>query len=71
MQFAMIRGAPHNPFARLISRIRWRTSKGMGGRPPLDHDFQRQRALTPHRCHQISVSGLTIVTTPTTAGQRR
>jgi hypothetical protein len=41
------RGAPHNPFARLIPRIRSRISRGIAGRPPLDRDFQRQKALYP------------------------
>ena len=66
-----IRGAPHNQFARLISRIRSRISRGIGGRPPLDRDFQRQKALNPRRCQRISVSGLMIAIASTTFGQSR
>src|SRR5262250_2186571 len=40
-----IRGAPHNPLARLISWIRSRISLGIAGRPPLDRDFHRQKPL--------------------------
>jgi hypothetical protein len=66
-----IRGAPHNPLARLISRIRSRISPGITGRPPRGRDFQRQKALNPRRCQRISVSGLMIETASTAAGQSR
>src|SRR6266481_5229251 len=30
-----------------------RTSLGTAGWPPLDRDFQRQKALYPHRCERM------------------
>ena len=45
----------------------WRISRGIAGRPPLERDFQRQKALNPCRCQRIAVSGLMIAMASTTA----
>jgi hypothetical protein len=37
-----IRGAPQSGFATLISRMSWRMSAAVLGRPPRGRDFQRQ-----------------------------
>src|SRR6476620_240127 len=52
-----IRGAPHNGFAMLISRINWRSSSDTAGRPGRRLDFQRQYDRKPARCQRITVSG--------------
>ena len=52
-----IRGAPHNGFAMLISRINWRISSDTAGRPGRRLDFQRQYDRKPARCQRITVSG--------------
>jgi hypothetical protein len=39
-----MRGAPHCGLATLISRMSWRTSSGVLGRPPRGLDFQRHQA---------------------------
>ena len=57
-----MRGAPQRGFARLISRISCRTSRGTLGLPGRRRDFQRQKLRNPARCHRIIVSGRTIVT---------
>jgi len=59
------------PVGPAHSRINSRIFLGIAGRPPLDWDFQRQKALNPRRCQRISVSSLMIATVSTTAGQRR
>jgi hypothetical protein len=46
-----MRGAPHSGFATLISRMSWRISSGVLGRPPRGLDFQRHQARNPARCH--------------------
>ena len=51
------RGAPHSGLARLISRIRARTSAGILGRPPRGRDLQRQRARRPARCQRSTGPG--------------
>jgi hypothetical protein len=45
-----VRGAPHSGFDTLISRMSWRISSGVLGRPPRGLDFQRQQARNPARC---------------------
>jgi hypothetical protein len=40
--FRLPRGAPHKGLATLISRMRWRMSKGILGRPLRGGDLQRQ-----------------------------
>ena len=52
-----IRGAPHNGFARLMSRISWRISADSAGRPGRRLDFQRQYDRKPARCQRNAVSG--------------
>src|SRR5262249_19834755 len=52
-----IRGAPHNGFAMLMSRINWRSSSNTAGRPGRRLDFQRQYDRKPARCQRITVSG--------------
>jgi hypothetical protein len=66
-----IRGAPHSQLARLISRIRWRISLEIAGRPPLERDFQCQYARKPFRCQRITVAGLIIATALRTHGHSR
>src|SRR5262245_47353542 len=39
-----MRGAPHSGFSTLIRRINARSSVSICGRPPKEHDFQRQPA---------------------------
>src|SRR4051794_12045821 len=56
-----MRGAPQKGFARLISRISCRTSRGTLGLPTPLRDFQRQNMLKPARCQRRIVSGSTIV----------
>ena len=53
--------APHSAFARLIVRIRFRTSGGTRGRPFLRRLFHVQKRLNPCRCHRMTVSGFTIM----------
>jgi hypothetical protein len=53
-----MRGAPQSGFATLISRMSWRISSGVPGRPPRGLDFQRHQARKPARCHLMVVSGL-------------
>ena len=66
-----MRGAPQRGFARLISRISCRTSKGTLGLPGRRRDFQRQKLRNPARCHRRIVSGRTIVTASGTVGASR
>jgi hypothetical protein len=65
-----MRGAPHRGFATLISRMSWRISSGVLGRPPRGLDFQRHQARNPARCHLMMVSGLRIFTASNTSGAR-
>jgi hypothetical protein len=37
-----MRGAPQSGFATLMSRMSWRMSAGVFGRPPTGRDFERQ-----------------------------
>ena len=70
-EFSMdARSAPEG-FARLISRISCRTSRGTLGLPGRRRDFQRQKLRNPARCHRIIVSGRTIVTASRTVGASR
>jgi hypothetical protein len=55
-----IRGAPHRGLARVILRIRFRTSPGTEGRPLRFRLFHLQYRRKPFRCQAITVSGLTI-----------
>jgi hypothetical protein len=55
----------------LISRIRFRISGGILGRPPQLLDFQCQYDLNPARCHFITVSGFTIARAFRTVGANR
>ena len=66
-----MRGAPQRGFARLISRISCRTSRGTLGLPGRRRDFQRQKPRNPARCHRTIVSGRTIVIASTTVGESR
>src|SRR6476646_3671020 len=66
-----MRGAPQRGFARLISRISCRTSRGTLGLPGRRRDFQRQKPQNPARCHRIIVSGRTIVIASRTVGASR
>jgi hypothetical protein len=59
---AAIRSSPHIPFARAMVAIKRWTSSGSGGRPGA-LDLHRQKRRNPLRCHRISVSGFTIVST--------
>ena len=66
-----ILGAPHNRFARLISRISRRISSGTIGRSRRRRDFQRQYDLKPARCQRITVSGRTMARASYILGNRR
>ena len=66
-----MRGAPQRGFARLISRISCRTSRGTLGLPGRRRDFQRQKLRNPVRCHRIIVSGRTIDIASRTVGASR
>jgi hypothetical protein len=57
-----MRGALHSGFATLISRMSWRISSGVLGRPPRGLDFQRQ-ARKPARCHLMMLSEPETLTT--------
>jgi len=57
-----MRSSPHVRFAVAIVAISSRRSAGTGGRPAA-RDFQRQNSRTPFRCHRMSVSGFTMVST--------
>ena len=70
-EFSWMRGAPQKGFARLISRISCRTSRGTLGLPGRGRDFQRQKVRNPARCHRTIVSGRTIVTASRTVGASR
>jgi hypothetical protein len=50
-----MREAPHSGFDTLISRMSWRISSGVLGRPPRGLDFQRQQARNPARCSDDSL----------------
>jgi hypothetical protein len=63
-----IRGAPHNGFAMLISRINWRISSDTAGRPGRRLDFQRQYDRKPARCQRITVSGRMMASAPRVFG---
>ncbi len=66
-----IRGAPHGVLVRLISRIRSLISLGIPGLPWARRDFNRQKALKPHLCQRITVSGRTMETEPRRSGHSR
>src|SRR6059036_184414 len=55
-----ILGAPQSGFARLICRIRSRSSLPIAGRPHLRRLFHAQYSLKPRRCQPTTVSGRTI-----------
>src|SRR6188472_397458 len=61
-----MRGAPQKGFAKLISRISCRISRGTLGLPGRRRDFQRQKERNPARCHRC-----TIVTASRTVGASR
>src|SRR5260370_30229497 len=54
-----MRGAPQRGLARLIFRIRLRTSGDTHGRPSRWRLFQFQYSRKPLRCQAMTVSGLT------------
>jgi hypothetical protein len=54
-----MRGAPQRGLARLIFRIRFRTSGDTRGRPSRWRLFQFQYRRNPLRCQAMTVSGLT------------
>ncbi len=57
-----MRGAPHSGLARLICRMRSRTSFDTAGRPVLRlRDFRVQNSRKPLRDHPTTVSGLTMM----------
>src|SRR5271170_2097512 len=66
-----MRGAPHSGLSELICRISARSSVSIRGRPPSEHDFQRQYRRKPARCQRISVSGRMIVRTFRTDGNQQ
>ncbi len=51
----------HKQLTRLISRIRFTDLVVIGGRPPLERDFQRQKARYLRRCQPMMVLGLVMV----------
>jgi hypothetical protein len=51
-QLAENPGAPHSGLTMFISRMSWRTSTGVFGRPPHERDFQRRCARKPARCER-------------------
>ena len=55
-----MRGAPHNGFAWLISRIKWRISAAKFGLPGRRRDFRVQYQANARRCQAITVSGRTM-----------
>ncbi len=55
-----MRGAPQRGLARLIFRIRFRTSLDTEGRPSRWRLFQFQYSRKPLRCQAMTVSGLTM-----------
>src|ERR1035441_3850650 len=55
-----MRGAPHNGFAWLMSRINWRISAAMFGLPGRRRDFRVQYQAKALRCQAITVSGRTM-----------
>ena len=61
--FAIL-SSPHSELSRDISRIKRRSSAGIGGRPGFD--FQCQRSRNPAQCQRINVFGWT-----TTSASRR
>src|SRR5439155_8246651 len=57
-----MRGAPQSGFARLIFRMRSRTSRDISGLPGLScRLFQAQNRRNPRRCQAMTVSGLTMM----------
>src|SRR5436190_22832988 len=66
-----IRGAPHNGFATLISRINWRISIDTAGRPGRRLDFQRQYDRKPARCQRSTVSGWMMASASRALGNNR
>ena len=67
-----IRGAPHSGFSRLMRLMRARTSRGIGGRPPLRRrDFHVQYSRKPFRCQPMTVSGFTITSISRQFGNSR
>jgi len=57
-----MRGAPQSGFARLIFRMRSRTSRDTSGLPGLPRLlFQVQYRRNPRRCQAMTVSGLTMM----------
>src|SRR3954447_4929968 len=59
-EFSMYEERPEG-FAKLISRISCRTSRGTLGLPTPLRDFQRQNMRKPARCQRRTVCGSTIV----------
>src|SRR6202021_1987291 len=55
-----MRGAPHNGFAWLISRIKWRISAATFGLPGRLLDFRVQYQANALLCQAITVSGRTM-----------
>jgi hypothetical protein len=55
-----MRGAPHNGFAWLMSRIKWRMSAATFGLPGRHRDFRVQYHAKALRCQAITVSGRTM-----------
>jgi hypothetical protein len=52
--FAIL-SSPHSELSRDISRIKRRSSAGIGGRPGFD--FQCHKSRNPARCQRINVFG--------------
>jgi hypothetical protein len=52
-----------------MSRMGWRMSTGVFGRPQHDRNFQRQCARKPVRCQRKTVSGLRIFSASSTLGE--
>src|ERR1700735_3935251 len=55
-----MRGAPHNGFAWLLSRIKWRISAATFSPPGRRRDFRVQYQANARRCQAITVSGRTM-----------
>src|SRR5579864_3474677 len=66
-----IRGAPQSGLVKLITRISWRVSREIFGRPPGDRDFQRQYSRKPPRCHRNTVAGFRMLTAFRSEGDSR
>ncbi len=62
----------HSGFSWLMRLIRARTSRGIGGRPPLHwRDFHVQYSRKPFRCQPMTVSGFTITSISRQSGKSR